>query len=114
VEILDRRRLTRATLSRQMLLEGSPGRHRATSSARWSGCRRTTRICRTSAVVPGRRLATDAGAADPHAVAGQLHLLYDGVGISARVDRDPAASAAAKTAAAALIDNAIPARRRKG
>jgi hypothetical protein len=55
------------------------------------------------------QLATDAGAADPHALAGQLHLLYDGVGISARVDRDPAASVAARAAAAALIDAAVPA-----
>jgi hypothetical protein len=74
-------------------------------------------------VVPGRRLRarrrhhrtraarrrTRAGAADPHALAGQLHLLYDGVGISARVDRDPAASVAARAAAAALIDAAVPA-----
>jgi AcrR family transcriptional regulator len=55
------------------------------------------------------RLAEEAGAPDPAALAAQLHLLYDGVGISARIDRDPAASVAAKAAAAALIDDAIPA-----
>lgn len=59
------------------------------------------------------RLAEEAGAPDPAALAAQLHLLYDGVGISARIDRDPAASVAAKAAAAALIAEAIPAGRRR-
>ncbi|MCW2512840.1 MAG: regulatory protein TetR [Mycobacterium sp.] len=49
------------------------------------------------------RLARDAGAPDPAALAHQLHLIYDGAGISARMDRDPSAAIAARTAAAALL-----------
>ncbi len=41
------------------------------------------------------RLAAEAGAPDPAALARQLHLLYDGTAVSARMDHDPAASAAA-------------------
>jgi hypothetical protein len=36
-----------------------------------------------------------------------LHLLYDGSGQSARMDHDPAAAAAARTAAAVLLDAAL-------
>jgi AcrR family transcriptional regulator len=53
------------------------------------------------------RLAGDAGAPDPAALAHRLHLIYDGAGISARMDRDPSAAAAARTAAAALLDSEL-------
>ena len=51
-------------------------------------------------------LARDAGAADPAALAGQLHLLYDGASWSARIDHDLAAATRARAAAAALLDAA--------
>jgi AcrR family transcriptional regulator len=52
-------------------------------------------------------LATDAGAADPAGLARQLMLLYDGANISARMDGEPpAAAAAARDAAATLLDAA--------
>jgi AcrR family transcriptional regulator len=50
------------------------------------------------------RLARDAGVADPAMLGHQLHLIYDGAGISARMDRDPSAAVAARAAAAALLD----------
>jgi AcrR family transcriptional regulator len=52
-------------------------------------------------------LATQAGAPEPEVLARQLHLLYDGAGQSARLDRDSAAAAAARTAAAILLDAAL-------
>ncbi|MDH6220375.1 TetR/AcrR family transcriptional regulator [Streptomyces pseudovenezuelae] len=55
-------------------------------------------------------LARDAGAADPESLARQLHLLYDGGGLSARMDRDPSAGATARAAASVLIDAALPKR----
>jgi AcrR family transcriptional regulator len=55
-------------------------------------------------------LARDAGAAEPEALARQLHLLYDGGGLSARMDRDPSAGATARAAASVLIDAALPKR----
>jgi AcrR family transcriptional regulator len=51
-------------------------------------------------------LAREAGVTDPEELARQLHLLYDGAGISARMDRDPSAATTARTAAAALFDAA--------
>ena len=51
-------------------------------------------------------LARDAGVADPEDLARQLHLLYDGAGVSARMDRDPSAATTARAAAAALFDAA--------
>ena len=48
-------------------------------------------------------LAADAGVADPECLARQLHLLYDGAGLSARMDRDPSASTSARAAAAVLL-----------
>ena len=51
-------------------------------------------------------LAAAVGAADPAQLARQLVLLYDGAGVSARMDRDPSAAAAARTVAAALVDTA--------
>jgi AcrR family transcriptional regulator len=52
-------------------------------------------------------LAREAGAPDPEGLARQLHLLYDGASLSARMDRDPSASAAARAAAEALLDAAL-------
>ncbi|MFY9890476.1 MAG: TetR/AcrR family transcriptional regulator [Streptosporangiaceae bacterium] len=54
-------------------------------------------------------LAAAAGARDSKGLARQLVLLYDGAGISAWMDHDPGAEAAARAVAAALIDAAIPA-----
>jgi AcrR family transcriptional regulator len=51
-------------------------------------------------------LAEQAGATDPASLAQQLHLVYDGVGLSARMDRDPGASIAARAAARILLDAA--------
>jgi AcrR family transcriptional regulator len=52
-------------------------------------------------------LAGQAGAPDPQALARQLHLLYDGSGLSARMDHDPSAAVAARAAAATLVDAAL-------
>ncbi|MFE5029479.1 TetR/AcrR family transcriptional regulator [Streptomyces sp. NPDC056656] len=49
-------------------------------------------------------LAREAGVADAEGLARQLHLLYDGAGVSARMDRDPSAATTARAAAAALFD----------
>lgn len=51
-------------------------------------------------------LAREAGAPDPDELARQLHLLYDGAGVSARMDHDPSAATTARAAAAALFDTA--------
>lgn len=52
-------------------------------------------------------LARDAGAADPERLARALVLLYDGAGISARMDRDPATVAVSRSVAEALVDAAL-------
>ena len=52
-------------------------------------------------------LATQAGAPEPGVLARQLHLLYDGSGQAARMDHDPAAAAAARSAASVLLDAAL-------
>ena len=52
-------------------------------------------------------LEREAGVADSEDLARQLHLLYDGAGVSARTDRDPSAATTARTAAAALLDAAV-------
>jgi len=52
------------------------------------------------------RLAEGAGAADPKRLARQLHALYDGGIITARMDHDPAIAADTRAAAAALVDTA--------
>src|SRR6204780_4885952 len=41
-------------------------------------------------------LAADAGAPDPERLGRQLHLIYDGASLSARMDRDPSAAVAAR------------------
>ncbi len=51
-------------------------------------------------------LGQAAGAADPERLARQLTLLYDGATVSARMDRDPGAAAAARAAAVTLVDAA--------
>src|ERR1700729_1177822 len=48
-------------------------------------------------------LAAGAGAPDPVLLGSQLQLLYDGGGLAAKMDRDPAIAAPARSAAAALI-----------
>ncbi|WP_406140205.1 TetR/AcrR family transcriptional regulator [Streptomyces sp. NBC_01089] len=49
------------------------------------------------------RLAAEAGAADPEALAHQLQFLYDGAGVSALMDDDSTVAATSRAAAAALI-----------
>jgi hypothetical protein len=51
-------------------------------------------------------LSGQAGVPEHEALARQLHLLYDGSGQAARMDHDPAAAAAARAAAATLLDAA--------
>ena len=53
-----------------------------------------------------RSLAADAGAIDPDALASQLQLVYDGAGLTARMDRTPAVRIASLAAATALVDAA--------
>jgi AcrR family transcriptional regulator len=53
-------------------------------------------------------LAGQAGASDPVSLGRQLHLLYDGAGLAARMDRrDPAVAPSARDAAQALLDVAL-------
>jgi AcrR family transcriptional regulator len=52
-------------------------------------------------------LGAKAGAREPEALAGQLHLLYDGVGLSARMDHDASVATVARAAAGALLDAAL-------
>jgi AcrR family transcriptional regulator len=52
------------------------------------------------------RLARDAGASDPETLAAQLVILYDGSNVGARMDRNPAIAAVARTVAATLLDAA--------
>jgi AcrR family transcriptional regulator len=53
-------------------------------------------------------LAREGGLANPEMLGRQLVLLYDGAGVGAKMDRNPAAAAAARSAAIALIDAATP------
>ena len=55
-------------------------------------------------------LAREIGVPDPERLGRQLHMIYDGASLSARMDRDPSASVAARAAAAALLDAALAAR----
>jgi AcrR family transcriptional regulator len=52
-------------------------------------------------------LAEQAGAADPATLARQLHLIYDGAGLSARMDRDPSVAVVSRATAEALLDAAL-------
>ena len=51
-------------------------------------------------------LAREAGAPEPEKLARQLHMVYDGASLSARMDRDPSSSVAARAAAETLLDAA--------
>ncbi len=52
-------------------------------------------------------LARDVGVSDPELLAGQLTLLYDGAGVSARMDHQRDAAARARVVAATLLDAAL-------
>jgi AcrR family transcriptional regulator len=52
-------------------------------------------------------LAAQAGAADPVQLGRQLHVLYDGAGLTARMDRDADIALAVRSAAEALLDAAL-------
>jgi hypothetical protein len=53
-------------------------------------------------------LAQQAGAHDPNILGRQLHLLYDGAGLAARMDRrDPAISESARDVVETLLDAAL-------
>ncbi len=54
-------------------------------------------------------LAREAGVAAPETLGRQLHMIYDGSSLSARMDHDPSASAAARAAAETLLDAALAA-----
>ncbi|MCM3923462.1 TetR/AcrR family transcriptional regulator [Frankia sp. AiPs1] len=54
-------------------------------------------------------LARQAGAADPAALGRQLQLVYDGAGLTARMDRTPQAARTARAMAETLLNAAIPA-----
>lgn len=53
-------------------------------------------------------LAAEAGAAHPSTLAVQLHALWDGAAQSLQLDHDPGVVRAARNAAAALLDAALP------
>lgn len=53
------------------------------------------------------QLAQQAGAANPEQLAWQLHLLYDGASVSARMDHTAQAASPARAAAQALVDAAL-------
>jgi AcrR family transcriptional regulator len=55
-------------------------------------------------------LATAAGAAAPELLGRELHMIYDGASLAARMDRDPAVAITARTVAETLIDAALAAR----
>ena len=55
-------------------------------------------------------LAKDLGVADPKRLAQQLMIVYDGASISARMDHDAGAAAAARSVAVAMIDAAAKTR----
>jgi hypothetical protein len=54
-------------------------------------------------------LSREAGATDPERLARQLGLLYDGVTVATRMDRNGGAAAEARALAASLLDAAIAA-----
>lgn len=53
-------------------------------------------------------LANQAGAPDPDQLGRQLHVLYDGAGLTARMDHDPDISAATRAAVETLLDSTLP------
>jgi len=52
-------------------------------------------------------LAEQAGVPEPATLARRLHLLYDGAGVSAKMDRDPDAAVASRSTAEILLDAAL-------
>lgn len=52
-------------------------------------------------------LARNAGAPDPDQLGRQLHVLYDGAGLTARMDHDPDIAAATRAAVGTLLDAAL-------
>src|SRR5258708_2762038 len=54
-------------------------------------------------------LAREAGVPDPGVLGRQLHMIYDGASLSARMDHDPSAALAARAAAETLLDAALAA-----
>jgi len=52
-------------------------------------------------------LADDAGAPDPGQLGRQLHVLYDGAGLTARMDHDPDIAADTRAAVETLLDAAL-------
>jgi AcrR family transcriptional regulator len=52
-------------------------------------------------------LAREAGVAAPETLGRQLHMIYDGASLSARMDHDPTVSVAARAAAETLLDAAL-------
>lgn len=59
-------------------------------------------------------LAAEAGVRDPQLLAAQLHLLYDGASLSARMDRSAQAAVSARAAAAELVDKALATPQNRG
>ena len=53
-------------------------------------------------------LAKRAGAPNPRQLGRQLHVLYDGAGLTARMDHDPDIAAATRAAVETLLDAALP------
>ena len=53
-------------------------------------------------------LATQAGAPNPYQLGRQLHVLYDGAGLTARMDDDPDIAAATRGAVETLLNAALP------
>jgi hypothetical protein len=51
-------------------------------------------------------LATEAGAPDAGQLGRQLHVLYDGAGLAARMERAPDVAAATRAAVETLLDAA--------
>jgi AcrR family transcriptional regulator len=52
-------------------------------------------------------LAEQAGASDPRTLARQLHVIYDGAGLAAGMDRDPSIATTARAAAEAVMDASL-------
>jgi len=55
-------------------------------------------------------LSREAGVASADVLGRQLHMIYDGASLSARMDHDPTASVAARAAAETLLDAALAGR----
>ncbi|MFD5057740.1 TetR/AcrR family transcriptional regulator [Streptomyces sp. NPDC058394] len=115
------RTLTRFRTPREQLLGVFDALGEAFTDPEYNGCafvRATAETAEDSAIrqvadnyrvwVRGllTELAASSGYAAPEALARQLHLLYDGAGQSARMDRDPSAATTARVAAATLLDAA--------